>query len=312
MNKRIAKIVQAIPFLAAVFEAKSFTKAAQMLGVHQTAVSHRISAIEDMLEIKLIERTTRSLHFTPSGRILCEAATKNVADIEAALQKILQGQHFDKTIRVSAPPSLAMKWLVPHMMKAREAGIHISIQAQPQLVDFSRGEADVGIRFGYGDYPELHTVKLFGSHMQALASPSYIKAKAIDVNDPWASSPDILVDHATESTFIGWGWRDFAAAEPSFNASISDAPKFDRTDLAMQAAISGLGIALGRSPLYEHEVASGFLVPLGKPYAAAPSDWLVCSREFARTEQYKKFSSWLRKELNETRNIIESQLEPSP
>lgn len=304
MNVRVTKLIQALPFLAAVYEAKNFTKTAELLGVHQTAVSHRISAIEEMLDVILIERTTRALHFTQSGHWLCEAATKGVADIETVLHRIMQAR-YNTTIRVSAPPSLAMKWLVPHMMKARDAGIDISILAQTQLVDFSRGEADVGIRFGHGNYPELNRVKLCGSYMQALASPAYIRAHNIDPNDPWASNPDILVDYVSETDPIDWGWQEYAAAEPTFNASIAKAPKFDRTDLAIQAAISGLGVALGRSLLYEHEVESGFLVPLGKAIPAGPSDWLVCSHEFARTEQYKKFAPWLQQQIRDTHAIIE-------
>ncbi len=304
MNSRIIKLVQATPFLAAVYREKNFTKAAKLLGVHQTAVSHRITAIEEMLDIKLIERTTRSLNFTQYGSWLCESASKGVDEIEAVLHRIMQARH-NATIRVSAPPSLAMKWLVPHMMQARDAGIDMSVQAQTQLVDFAKGEADIGIRFGHGNYPELNRIRLCGSAMQALASPTYIRENNIDVNNPWASDVDILVDYVSETDPIDWGWQYYAAGEPRFNASIMKASKFDRSDLAIQAAISGLGIALGRSLLYEHEVQNGFLVPLGKPVPAGPCDWLVCSQEFARTEQYKKFSVWLKEEIAKTRSIMD-------
>jgi len=303
MNAKIIKLIQAAPFLTAVYQQKNFTKAAEKLGVHQTAVSHRITALEEMLDIKLIERTTRSLNFTQFGTWLCESAAKNVAETEAALHRIMQARH-NATIRVTAPPSLAMKWLVPHMMTARTAGIDISVQAQGRLVDFARGEADVGVRFGHGRYPELHCVKLGTSYMQALASPAYIKENGLDTENPWASKPDILVDYASEVDSIDWGWQQYATAEPNFNGSIQNASKFDRTDLAIQAAISGLGVALGRSLLYEHEVQSGFLVPLGKGYPSVPTDWLVCSREFARTQKYKKFEIWIKKQVKLTQAVM--------
>lgn len=303
MNNRITKLVQAAPFLAAVYHERNFTRAAERLGVHQTAVSHRITAIEEMLDIKLIERTTRSLNFTQYGSWLCESAAQSIENTEAVLHRIMQARH-NATIRVSAPPSLAMKWLVPHMMQAKGAGIDMSVQAQTKLVDFAKGEADIGIRFGYGNYPELNRVKLCGSDMQALASPAYVKEHDIDINNPWASDVDILVDFVSETDPIDWGWQYYATGEPKFNASISKASTFDRTDLAIQAAISGLGIALGRSLLYEHEVQNGFLIPLGTPVPAGPSDWLVCSHEFARTEQYKKFAPWLKAQIRETQAIM--------
>ena len=141
--------------------------------------------------------------------------------------------------------------------------------------------------------------------MQALASPNYIKEHNINVLNPWASDVDILVDYVSETDPMDWGWHYYAAGEPAFNASIAKASKFDRTDLAIQAAISGLGIALGRSLLYEHEVENGFLIPLGKPIPAGPSDWLVCSQEFARTEQYKNFAPWLRQQIKNTHAIMD-------
>jgi len=303
MNSRLVKLVQASPFLAALHQEQNFTKAAEALGVHQTAVSHRVRAIEDMLGMQLFERTTRSLKFTHAGEILCRAAFSSVHDLEDALDRILQARH-SSAIRVSVPPSLAMKWMVPRLMQARAAGLTLSVQAQTRLVDFTRGEADVAIRYGIGPYPGLRCVKLGTSMMQAVASPSYIKEKGINPSRPWTVEHDVLMDHVTEVDPIPFGWREFADAEPDFTQKIDPVSRFDRTDLALQAAMSGLGVALGRSLLYEHDVENGFLVPLGRPYPVQPSDWLVCSYEFAETDKYKEFSAWLKGEVDKTQAIM--------
>lgn len=304
MNSRLIKLVQASPFLAALHEAQNFTRAAQMMGIHQTAVSHRVRALEEMLGFQLFERTTRALKFTQAGEILCRAAHAGTLGLEEALDRIIQ-MRMSATIRVSVPPSLAMKWMIPKLGAARDAGLNLSVQAQTKLVDFTRGEADVAIRYGIGPYPGLRCIRLGTSLMQALASPAYMKARGIDPAAPWASEHDILMDYTTEMDQIPFGWKEFSEAETDFSQTIDPISRFDRTDLAMQAAMTGLGVTLGRSLLYEQDIENGFLVPVGRPHPVKPTDWLVCSYEYAETQKFKAFSEWLMKEIAATRAIME-------
>ncbi|WP_417460332.1 LysR family transcriptional regulator [Kordiimonas sp.] len=301
MNSRLLKLAQAAPFLAAMHEARNFTRAAEILKVHQTAVSHRIRAIEELIGVQLFERTTRSLRFTTAGDILCAAAYENMQELEAAMGRV-QAKRRSTTIRVSVPPSLAMKWMVPLLMAAKQSGLDISVQAQTRLVDFTRDDADVGIRFGLGPYPGLRAIRLSRSYMQPLASPAYIEANNIDLEKPWQKPVDILLDHATESDSIPFGWAEFKASEPCFTQDIEPISLFDRTDLALQAAINGLGVALGRTLLYENDVKRGFLVPLGDAKPCEPSDWLVCSYEFAETQKFRDFHAWLAERVQCTTN----------
>jgi LysR family glycine cleavage system transcriptional activator len=304
MNSRLIKLVQASPFLAAMHVERNFTKAAEALGVHQTAVSHRIRAVEEMLGIRLFERTTRTLTFTHAGEVLCKAAYSSVKDLEETLERVMQTR-MGTTIRVSVPPSLAMKWMVPELPHARSAGLSLSVQAQTHLVDFARGEADVAVRYGKGPYPGLRCIRLGISYMQALASPAYVKEKGTNPSDPWSQELDILQDHVTETDAILFGWREYAAAEPNFRQSLEPASLFDRTDLALQAAINGMGVALGRTLLFEADVKNGFLVPIGRPHAVEPSDWLVCSYEFAETRKFQDFHDWIVMQMEETRAIMD-------
>ena len=299
MNNRLIKLAQAAPFLAAMHEARSFTKAADLMNVHQTAVSHRIRAVEELIGVQLFERTTRTLVFTAAGEILCATAHANITDLEAALHRV-QAKRRASTIRVSVPPSLAMKWIVPLLTGAKQAGLDVSVQAQTRLVDFARDDADVGIRYGLGPYPGLRAIRLSRSYMQPLASPTYIEANGIDTSAPWAKPVDILMDHTTESDPIPFGWREFQESEPTFTQAIEPISLFDRTDLALQAAISGLGVALGRTLLYENDVRMGYLIPLGDAKPVEPSDWLVTSYEFAETEKFRDFTRWITEQMHNT------------
>jgi len=306
MNSRTIKLIQASPYLAVLHEHRNFTKAAEVLGVHQTAVSHRMRALEDMLGFKLFERTTRSLTFTLAGQILCSAAHNSTSEMERALASVIIARE-SKTIRVSVPPSLAMKWMVPIMGKAKAAGIDISVLAETRLVDFTKGEADVSIRYGLGPYTGLRTLSLGQSYMQPLASPGYIKENDIDPQKPWAKPLDLLVDEVTEMDNVAFGWKQLQEADQRWAKNASSISRFDRTDLALQGAINGLGVALGRSMLYETDIKNGFLIPLGPAYPVAPSDWIVSSYEFAASEKYKAFTAWVKKEMANTRDILAAQ-----
>ena len=299
MNNRLIKLAQAAPFLAAMHEARSFTRAADLMNVHQTAVSHRIRAVEELIGVQLFERTTRTLVFTAAGEILCATAHANITDLEAALHRV-QAKRRASTIRVSVPPSLAMKWIVPLLTIAKQAGLDVSVQAQTRLVDFARDDADVGIRYGLGPYPGLRAIRLSRSYMQPLASRAYIDANGIDPANPWEKPVDILMDHTTETDPIPFGWREFQASEPAFTQKIEPISLFDRTDLALQAAIGGLGVALGRTLLYENDVKMGYLIPLGEAKPVEPSDWLVTSYEFAETEKFKDFTRWITEQMQKT------------
>ncbi|TNE61899.1 MAG: LysR family transcriptional regulator [Alphaproteobacteria bacterium] len=299
MNDKILKLVQASPYLAALHTERNFTRAAERLQVHQTAVSHRVRALEDTLGLTLCERTTRSVKFTRAGEVLCEAAYKSVGDLAAALGNILAARN-NPSIRVSVSPSMAMKWLVPKLAGARAAGLDVTVQAQTAPVDLVRGEADVAIRFGRGPYPGLRAIRLSRPYMIALASPAYIERMGIDPADPWQQPLDILIDHRAEADMIGFGWAVLAERDPRFRQTIDNATRFDRTDLALMAAISGLGVALGRTFLIEEDIKSGFLVPIGSPIPVESSDWLLASYEFAATEKFQALSKWVQQQVAET------------
>ncbi|MCJ9429538.1 LysR substrate-binding domain-containing protein [Kordiimonas marina] len=299
MNDKIMKLIQASPFLAALYTERTFTGAAKKLHVHQTAVSHRIRALEDILGVTICERTTRSIQFTRAGELLCEAAYKSIEDLTATLSTIITSRR-TPAIRLSTSPSMAMKWLVPLLADAKSSGLDLTVQAQTLPVDLIRGEADVALRFGPGPYPGLRAIRLSHPYMVALASPAYIARKGIDPKDPWRQELDILMDVRAETEMSGFGWSVMAEHDPRFTQSLDSVTTFDRTDLAMLAAINGLGVTLGRTFLMEDDINNGFLVPLGLPVPLNASDWLLASYEFAATEKFKALAAWVQAQTART------------
>jgi len=298
-QKIIGKLIQSSQLLQAIGEEKSFTKAAERLKVHQSAVSHRAKSLEDALGFSLFRRTTRQLELTEAGTILLHAAKDTVNSWEVALDKLEQNQS-SNLIRLSLPSSLAMKWLIPALPRAQSMGLSVSIDVKEEQVNFQAGEADVAIRFGPGPYPGLHSTHLAHCFLQPVASPAYLSGKTNNVailSDPKSI---FLSDKRGENDNTEFNWHHYFSNTGITIEGFKADYYFDRADLMLQAAMSGMGVGLGRTLLVENELQSGFLEAIGKPVKMRPAYWLVCSANFAQAEKFNRLLTWLKKEVKRT------------
>ena len=138
--------------------------------------------------------------------------------------------------------------------------IDIRILATVALVDLDRDNVDIAIRLGHGSYPNVRIEPLFGEGLTPLCSPAVLDKKG------GLKTPDDLRKHRLihdtslpdENRQSSWRrWLDFAGAEA---VSHDRGARFSLAELAMQAAIDGAGVVLGRVALAEDDVASGRLV----------------------------------------------------
>ena len=293
MNKRVEKLLHAAGHVAAVNETLSFTRAAERLQVHQSAVSHRIKQLEAELGYDLFERTTRRLKPTAAGREIGRAVDRAIEGLSAAVEKIDAGR-LGGMIRLSVPSSLAMKWLIPNLGGARRAGVDLSLHAQDDVVDLAAGEADAAIRFGKIPAPGLHALKLCNVWLRPVASPAYLRG----LEDPWSGR--FIADRRGEADDTGFSWQAWSAASGRPPPSKQAVTYFDRADLMLQAAISGAGVALGRALIVEADVEAGFLDYVGDEVRLDTAYWLVATREVAQTPAFQNLSRWLEREVVRT------------
>ena len=293
MNKKTAKLLRSAAHVAAVYDTLSFTRAAERLNVQQSAVSHRIKQLETELGYGLFERTTRRLEPTGAGRELGQAVDQAIAGLSRAIDKIDAGRR-GGAVRLSAPSSLAMKWLIPNLSGASQAGLDVSLHAQDEIVDLAAGEADAAIRFGTIPASGLHATKLCNVWLRPVASPGYLAG----IDD--LSSGQFLGDRRGETDGTGFSWQAWSSATGTPPPPDGSITYFDRADLMLQAAISGAGIALGRALIVETDVAAGFLAHAGAQVQLETAYWLVATREVAQTPAFKNLSRWLRRAVAET------------
>lgn len=303
-HKHLQRIAAAAPILAAIYRHGSFTLAAQELGVQPSAISHKIRHLEEQLGVALFTRTTRKVTPTRQGLPLCKASQDATTDIVRALQN-LDRQDQNTGIVLSLSSSLAMKWLVPAMGRASTHGLQVTLNISDSLSDLGvLADAQVAIRFGEGPYPGLHAHALSKCEAIPVASPDNARALRLKRAKPTL----LLRDTRAEQDDPDASWAQYLGEAEYHSAQYETSHRFERTDLAIQAAIGGLGHAMGRTLLVETDLQAGLIHMSGPPFAIKSRYWLVTTPDFAGTQSYANLANWLTSEVDRSHAILQRTL----
>ena len=268
----------------------SFTLAASELNVTQTAISHQIRRLEEELGIRLFIRQNRALALTPEARDYLPGVRAAFNDLRLATDRLLR-QDDDKVLTVSTIASLAAKWLLPRLADFQEShpGIDVRITTSTSLVDFQRDNVDAAIRYGRGQWPGVRSDWLMADELFPVCSPSLLR------NDKPLRTPEDLKDHVLLHANNGDDWRLWLTAA-GLPTSISRQPgiTFDMTFMTVQAAIDGMGVAMGRTSYVRDDIAKGRLVVPFKIALPADAGFYLVSPESRReAPKLAAFRQWL-------------------
>jgi len=270
----------------------SFTLAAAELNVTQTAISHQIRRLEEELGIRLFIRQNRALALTPEARDYLPGVRAAFNDLRLATDRLLRKDD-DKVLTVSTLASLAAKWLLPRLTDFQEQhpGIDVRITTSTSLVDFQRDNVDAAIRYGRGQWPGLRADWLMADELFPVCSPSLLRG------DKPLRRPEDLRDHPLlhTSNANSDDWRLWLTAA-GLPADIARHPgiTFDMIFMTIQAAIDGIGVAMGRTSYVRDDIAKGRLVV---PFRIAlPTDagfYLVAPEGRREAPKLTAFRQWL-------------------
>src|SRR4051795_3564452 len=271
----------------------SFTNAAAELNVTQTAISHQIRRLEQELGIRLFVRQNRALALTAEARDYLPGVRAAFNDLRLATDQLLRKDN-DRVLTVSTLASMAVKWLLPRSSTFQEAhpAIDVRITTSTALVDFKSGDVDAAIRYGRGHWPGLRADWLTADQLFPVCSPELLK------RDQPLRCPEDLAHHVLLHTSAGYDddWRLWLTAA-GLPANISKLPglTFDLILMAVQAAIDGYGVAIGRTSYVEADIAKGRLVVPFKIALPADAGFYLVSPE-AKTDSPKlaAFRQWLK------------------
>src|SRR3954471_23166843 len=270
----------------------SFTTAASELNVTQTAISHQIRRLEEELGIRLFVRQNRALALTPAAREYLPGIRAAFNDLRLATDRLLR-QDDDHVLTISTLASLAAKWLLPRLSAFQEAhpGIDVRTTPSPSLVDFKSGGVDAAIRYGRGQWPGLRADWLTADQLFPVCSPALLTG-----GKP-LQCPEDLANHTLLHSVGGYDddWRLWLTAA-GLPASISKQPglTFDLIFMTVQAAIDGIGVAIGRTTYVEGDIAKGRLVvPFKITLPADAGFYLVYPEASADKPKLKAFRQWI-------------------
>lgn len=277
-----------------VFEAAgrhmSFKDAARELDITPSAVSHGVQTLEEWLGQPLFSRRKQGLLLTKAGSIYFRAATDALRCLSEGIN-LVPGVAARGRLTVSAAPTFAARLLLPRLFRLREHLQHVAVEidTSPHLVEFTHSGIDVAIRLGFGDWEGLTAVYLLTERLVPVCSPGLKARSGSDM--PFNSAPLIHL------TAVSQDWRAWFEAMGQASADLGSGFRVDTIQLAIAAAVQGLGICMGRRPLIDEELASGALVECGPPVECRTSYYLVGPPSHFRRPEVAQFKEWL---LSET------------
>jgi len=272
-----------------VFEAaarhQNYTRAAAELNLTHGAVSHQIQSLQADLGLKLFERDGRSMRLTENGRQLAQDVRGTLDALATSVQR-LRERNAEHALTISVLPSFAAAWLVGRLgdFLSRNPDIEFNLQSNRGLADFDRDGVDLAIRYGEGPWAGLACEKILDDDVFPVCSPNFRDGRLP------RSAQDLLGVPLLRLKSREWEhWFGALGIHTPIRG-----PLFDDTELSLQAAIRGQGIALGRSSLVADKLRSGALVePFVQRVAARSAYYLVHPPTAHPRASVRRFRAWL-------------------
>lgn len=287
----------------------SFTKAAEELHVSQSAVSRQVSIIESYLGVKLLNRERRGVTLTETGRIYQRQISQAFVQISAATQDLLASGR-SGPIKLRAYNTFAANWLIRRLpdFRAIHPELDILLCTTVAALDFDKESIDVAIQFGDGSWPGVKSLRLFDDEIAPICSPGLLKRKTT-----LRAPEDLAHCCLLHSQYRKNDWLDWLTAVglPQLANRPDNNMVFPNSILAYQAAIDGLGVAMGQIRLLDQQLEDGSLVcPFRGIVRYQYGYYLVMPQSDSVSRKVTLFRDWLLKEVDQSARLRTASIAP--
>lgn len=268
---------------------RSFTAAAQEMGISQVAVSRQIAILEGYLGVKLFERSARAAKLTHAGRVFGQEIAALFDDLEGAARRILASEA-ESTINLRVYPTFAHHWLLPRLSAFTTANpqYRVRFDTAVEPLDFRGTHLDVAVQLGHGTWRDAKCRKLFDEVVDVVCSPAYAGRLDGPTADAMLEKADLLQAKYRRREWEVW------AADARTEASPREGMEFDSSLLLYSAAKQGFGLAVGQLDLLRAELDSGALVrPFDRPVATGAAFYVVWPTTKSVSTRTRRFIDWL-------------------
>lgn len=281
----------------------TFTAASAELNVTQSAVSHQIQYLEELWGMKLFERG-RALRLTTEGDALAPIVRQFLVSLDATLAG-LRRRRDRRPLRISLTQSFASRWLLPRLpdFEASRPELQLWIETTDQPIGFGQGDADVAVRLGAVQYPGLYAELLLREHIFPVASKQLLNRLGMPRIPADLLRYPLLFRGGSDLVPKWEYWFERAGVDVSLAHSGTCYPD---TNMTIEAALAGYGIALVRSGHVEKELSDGRLVRLlNVRYPSPLAYYFVCPKGRERLPAIASFKEWIVQEARQAQSAYD-------
>jgi len=290
--------LSALQAFEAIARRKSFALAANELHISASAVSHQVANLENLLGVRLFERSARGVELTLAGQNYLQRVASALGAINAATEDLRHG--VQDTLYVHSSPSFASLWLMPRIAKfaARHPNVSLVMSASHMHSDFQLGQMDIDIRYGLPSWPNLEVEPLFTEKIMPLASPEFIRNHALKHPADLLRVP-LIQSSVNVVQWLEWFDQFFSDQRPERMAL-----RFDRAMMSLDAAVQSLGVALESTRIGQSLIDSGRLQPVfdDEMCIEVQAHFIVYPARHASRPEVRSFLAWLREETSPSAN----------
>lgn len=273
----------------------SFTRAAEELSITQSAVSRHIRTLEEHFACRLFQRKGRNLQLTEAARTLLPGVRDGFSALERACSTLLSDEG---VLRMKAPPTLTMRWLLARLSRFRHLQVGNEVQltsawVEIDVVDFSQEPFDCAVLLSRGHFPaDWEAIYLFPELLIPVGAPSLIDEL------PWTiehlASAELLHPTPDRRDWRSWLERTGLSAQ----VSLKGGQVFDTLELGMIAAARGYGVSMGDLLMVAEDVAHGRMsLPWRTAVHSGEDYYLVWPRTRPGTERLRRLGDFLQSEV---------------
>ena len=297
-----------------VFEAaarhQSFARAAEELHVTPAAVSQQIKALEDYLGVLLFKRG-KTLMLSESSSAVLQQVSDAFDQLERAMLKV-RADRVAEPLVLSTPPAFAARWLMPRLddFHERHPEIELHLLATRRAVDFAIEAVDVAIRFGSGDFRDLLVEPLMQEKIVLVATPA-IASTITTATD--LTHSNLLEDDCQIKNGEFPDWKTWLSTLGIAQLPLQLRRYSGDSNLAIQAAVNGMGVTLAWHSLVADDVKSGRLaLVLDQSIPTSLGFHLVMPEKHAALEKVVAFRAWLFDQVTQQKAVLPNEFIQQP
>ena len=272
----------------------SFTLAAAEMGVSPVAVGRQVRVLEQHFRVALFHRRHRAIALTRAGQGLLDSATEAL-DLIAAAGRRLSGSERDNLLTIQSYTTFSQRWLIPRLpiFQREFPAITLRLTSATGPVDFASGEIDAAIRSGPADYPGMEADRLATIALLPVCTPAFKECHRLTRPRDLARCT-LLYSLVRQDDWAAWLRANRCGALRAAHQL-----SFESSALAYEAALRGLGVAMGIGVLVEQNLRDGLLVaPFPGSHVLTDAYYLVRPRDRPASPALRKFRDWVRTQLD--------------